>query len=438
MPEHTRRRLLAATGTAAAASLAGCSALPFGDDPTVSGGDLAAVVAEPAPSVPASLPVAMASDHLAETETAIRDDLASVPASVDAAAAPNGAIRDRLTRERDRATEALARATEAQSPWERAGRVRRARSAVGFLVGAWAAIDGDRSVAAVRRDADAVRADLAAFRRTWAYVGADPVDAVVVHDAIAGLVRGCLADLNRVLSATPSDPTAALTVAETDEHLAGARVALRDAAHLFDRLDRGDGVRDRRDTFASAAAALVEQVRTRRRDLGLADGTPTSGVPEGAVPAERALHERERDARRGARIEEFRATGAFPRAVVEAHRELALLGAVETLRARVDAGEAVDPASADDLRTIRRRAREAVATSAADGRTRPLDRLRLHDLAAAIAYYDDDLSRYDADRQVSIPGLGWELAGYVSVAAVARNVVPASDAVAAALTGSGA
>ncbi|MFC7136172.1 hypothetical protein [Halobaculum litoreum] len=129
--------------------------------------------------------------------------------------------------------------------------------------------------------------------------------------------------------------------------------------------------------------------------------------------------------------------GAFPVAVVEAHERLALAGAVETLRARVDAGEAVHPTSVDDVRTIRRRAVAAVGTALSDGSHPALDRLRLHDLVGAIEHYDDDLARYDADRRVSLSGLDRELAEYVAIEALARNVDRASAAVAAALTGDG-
>lgn len=434
MREHTRRRLLAAMGTATVGSLAGCSALPFGNDPSVTGEELASIVSDPPPSISASLPVTIGENYLAAAEAGIREDLDAVPAPLDANAIPNGAIRDRLNRGREQAIDALERTAEAQTPWERADRLRRARSSVGYVVGGWAAIDGDRSVPDVQADAESLREELAEFRRIWAYVGTDPIDAVVVHDAIAGLVRGCVVNLNRVLSRDPSDATAALTVAETDESLTSAQGALRDAEHLFDRLRRGDAVRNHRATLKSAAATLTERVHTRRQALGLDGESSISERSDAETPAARALRDLRQGAYRSARLEERRAEEAFPWAIVEAHEELALLGAIETLQARVDAGEAVDPTSADDVRTIRRRALEAIETAFSEGDHRTLDRRRLHELVGAIEYYDNDLARYDADRQVSLSRLDWELAEYVLVEANARNVNRASAAVVAAIT----
>ncbi len=421
-------------GTATVGSLAGCSVPTFENDPTITGAELASIVSDPPPSIPESLPVTMGANHLAETEAAIREDLDRVPASFDADTIPNGAIRARLTRAREQATAALARTTEAHTPWERAGRLRRARSSVGYVVGGWAAIDGDRSVPDVQADAESLREDLGVFRRKWAYIGTDPTDAVVVHDAIASLIRSCLGNLNRVLSVDPDDATAALTVAETDESLNSAQGALRDAEHLFDRLRRGDAVRNHRATLKSAAATLTERVHTRRQALGLDGESSISDRSDAETPAARALRDIRQDARRSTRLEERRAEEAFPLAIVEAHEELALFGAIETLQARVDAGEAVDPTSADAVRTIRRRALEAIKTAFSEGDHRTLDRLRLYELVGAIEYYDDDLARYDADRQVSLSRLDWELAEYVAVEASARNVNRASAAVAAAIT----
>ncbi|QZP36791.1 hypothetical protein [Halobaculum magnesiiphilum] len=432
-PGRTRRAVLAGAGAAVTASLAGCSGLPFGESrTTVTGEQVSAILAEEPPSIPDRLPVAFAASYLDGTESDLESALASVPAPFDAAAVPNGAMRDHLNRSAAAAREALAGADEEPTPTERAGSLRHARREIGYVAGGWAAIDGDRTIPDVRDDGEALREELGAFRDRWAHLGADAIEAAVVNDAIAGLVRSCIGDLNRVLTTEERDTTTALDVAEADEHLASARGELRDAAHLLDRLRGGDGVRDRRDALASAADALVDHVGERRIDAGLDEGPFTAEADREAPPAERALRDLRDDVRRGD-LGETLESGAFPQTIVGAHGTLAQIGAVETLRSRVDSGEAIDPASAADVDTMRTRAREAVVTVHEEGEYPRLDRLQTHRLAAVLRYVDERLARVDADDEVALSRLDWELRDLVRAEAVARSVGDASVAVARAL-----
>ncbi|WP_435065047.1 hypothetical protein [Halobaculum sp. EA56] len=429
MADRTRRRVVACVGTALGASLAGCSALPFGDrEPTIAGDDLAAIASEPTPSIPDRLPVDIDPSYLGSVADTVRERLDTVPAPLDASHVPNGAMRADLAHARAHATEALAAADDAPTPWERADRLRRARGRAGYLAGGWAAVDDDRTIPDVRGDAERLREDLADFRRAWAYVGADPIDSVVVHHAIGDLLRGCIADLNDVLSARERASTTALDVAEADEALAGARGALRDADHLFGRLADADGVRDRRETFASAAATLAARVDERRRAV-VSTETATGDARTGP-PAVYALAELRERFEYADDVGEARRTGAFPRAILAAHDELATIGAVERLRERVDAGEVIDPESAEDVRAIRSDAREALVEARRESAYPTLDRRRLHELAAGFAYVDDSLGRYDADDEIEIARLRRELARYVSIGATARAVGDASASVA--------
>ncbi|WP_348613031.1 hypothetical protein [Halobaculum rarum] len=434
-PGRTRRGILAGAGAAVAASLAGCSGLPFGDDEaTVTGEQLSRVIEESPPSIPDRIPVGMGRSYLDGVANELESALASVPAPFDAAQVPNGVIRDQLNRESETARETLASADEESTPWERAGSLRRARQETGYVAGGWAAVDDGRTIADVRAGGERLRGELDAFRRRWTYLGTDAIEATVVNAAIAGLVRACIGDLNRVLSARERESTTALDVAEADEQLASVRGELGDAVHIFDRLRGRDGVRDRRDALATAADALVDRVDERRAAAGLDEGAFTAEADGDALPAERALRDLRDGIRRGD-IGETRDAGAFPQAIVGAHNALATIGAVETLRARIDAGEAIDPASAEDVDTIRTRAREAIVAVHADGEYPRLDRLQTHRLAAVLGYVDDELSHFDGDDEVALSRLNWELRDYVRIEAVARSVGDASAAVARALEG---
>ncbi|MXR41835.1 hypothetical protein GRX01_10870 [Halobaculum sp. WSA2] len=432
---RTRRAVLAGAGAALAGSLAGCGALPGGDDEsTVSGDELASVLAESPPAVPERLPVAIEASAATSRADEIDASLAAVPAPLDATQVPNGAIRERLDRAHERANEALARASEASTPWSRMGQLRRAGSEAAFVGGGWEAVDAGRDLGDVRDDGAALRADLRAFRSEWHYRGRDAVEAVVVNDAIAGLVRSCIAALNEVLSAQPDGNATALAVAEADEELATARGAVQDAAHVFERLNAADGVASRREALSAAADALVSSVAERRDAVGIGRGEEPSELDRDALPAERALRDLREDLRRDERPAEARDAGEFPRAIVAAHAALARLGAVERLRSRVDAGEVIDVASAADVRAIRTRAVESVRSAHADGPHPRLDRLRLHRLAATLRYLDDELARVDGGNEVSLGRFRWELSDYARVAATARAVGDASAAVARALT----
>ncbi|UIP00272.1 hypothetical protein Hbl1158_02575 [Halobaculum sp. CBA1158] len=430
---RTRRAVLAGAGAAVTASLAGCSALPFGDDEaTVTGERLSAILDDSPPSIPDRLPVAMDATYLDGVASDLAETLAGVPAPFDADQVPNGAIREQLDDGFETARTALEGADEEPTPWERAASLRRARRETGYVAGGWATIDDGRAIADVRAGGETLRDGLGEFRREWAYLGADPIESVVVNAAIAGLVRSCIGDLNRVLSARERESTTALDVAEADGRLASARGELRDAEHLLDRLREPAGSRDRRETLATAADALVDRVAERRAAAGLDGGAFTAEADREATPAERALRDIRDDVRRDD-IREARDAGALPRAVVEAHDALAKIGAVETLRSRVDAGEAIDPASAEDVDAIRTRALEAVEAVHSEGQHPRLDRLQTHSLAAVLGYLDEQLAAVDAGDEIAISRLDWELRDYVRVEAVAGAVDDASAAVARAL-----
>ncbi|QZY00526.1 hypothetical protein [Halobaculum rubrum] len=428
---RTRRAVLAGAGAAVTASLAGCSGLPFDDDDeaTITGQRLSEVLEEAPPSIPDRIPIGIEASYLDEIANELESALASVPTPFDAAQIPNGAIRAQLNRQSETAREALAGTGEEPTPWERAGSLRRARRETGFVIGGWTAIDDGRTIPDVREDGEAVRGELDSLRRRWTYLGADAIEAVVVNAAIAGLVRACIGDLNHVLSVRERDSTTALDVAEVDERLSSARGELQDAAHLLDRLRERDGVRDRRDALAAAADALVDSVDEGRAATGLDEGVFTAEADREATPAERTLRDLRDDVRRGD-IAETRDAGAFPQAIVGAHNALATIGAVETLRARIDAGDAIDPASVEDVDTIRTRAREAVVAVHADGEHPRLDRLQTHRLAAVLGYVDEQLAHVDADDEIALARLNWELRDYVRIEAVARSVGDASAAVA--------
>ncbi|GAA0233280.1 hypothetical protein [Halobaculum roseum] len=430
---RTRRAVLAGAGATVTASLAGCSGLPIGESqPTVTGERLSTILADEPPSIPDRLPVAFESTYLDDVANDLESALASVPTPFGADQIPNGAMRDRFNRNSAAAREALTAAAEEPTPRERAGSLRHARREVGYVVGGWAAVDDGRTVPDVRDDGEGLREDIHAFRRRWTYLGADAIEATVVNDAIAGLVRSCIGGLNRVLATRERDTTTALDVAEADEQLASARGELRDASHLFDRLRARDGARDRGDALAGAADALADRVADRRAAVGLAEGPFTAEADREATPAERALRDLRDDVRRD-EIGETLATGGFPQAIVGAHGTLAGIGAVETLRSRVGSGEAIDPASPEDVDAIRTRAREAVVAAHEDGEYPRLDRVQTHRLAAVLRYVDDRLARVDADDEIALSRLDWELRDLVRVEAVARSVNDASAAVARAL-----
>lgn len=182
MTRRTRRSLLAATGSALTAVLAGCRGLnPLSDEPPVEY-DESALTSLPGglPPVPSAAPVQPTTAHLG----AARDRVRSLLSDADLARIPNEAVRAKLAREADSARTALARdEREQRSRVDAVAGLTHPRSEAMFVHAGLAAFDGDLTAADVDARRDRHHREAAAFLSDYRYVGPpdDPVGALAEH-----------------------------------------------------------------------------------------------------------------------------------------------------------------------------------------------------------------------------------------------------------------
>jgi hypothetical protein len=427
----TRRGTIALLGT-----LAGCSGTnPLSSESTATELDapaLRSLVDDPAPALPRRLPVDIGTDHLAASERRARTLLDAVPATIESADIPNGAIRERTRRARDRAADSLAAAAAARTPFERLHTFGDARTDARFAAGAWRAIDAGLTRQDLDAAADAVREDRHAIRERWRYVGDDPVDAVLVHAAIERRIDSGRSDVDTGDSRRyrPGNP---LGVGELAEDVERARVAVDDAAHLYDRLRASlDDPTDVRGRLIDARTRLRETFETERETLTSVDSREpwrVEGVDVEDTPAAEALAELYRP------VDPAHDDGwgdtTPARAVTRAHESLVTLAAFTALRDRMREGETFAVESIEDVARARTAAVEALRWADANPSVPPLTRWSLATLADQFGYADDRLG--DTEGGVRTARLRDPVSTYLVVMARARAVPSASERVASAL-----
>jgi len=430
MTRLSRRGALALLGT-----LAGCSgANPLDSEsvpPELDAAAVRAVANGSAPTVPARLPVDIGTDHLAATERRARSLLDAVPASLGPDEIPNGAIREKLRDARRRAAERLSASAEASTPFERLMAFADARTEARFAAGAWRAIDAGLTREDLAAEAEAVRADRRALRERWRYVGADPVEAMLVHAAIEDRIASgrshIIGEPRRYRPGTP------LGVGEIAEEVERARVAVEDAAHCYDRLTASlDDPVDLRPRLIDARRRLHEAFEDKQDALSSVDPREPwriDGVDVADTPAAEALEELFRPVDPS---DDNDWTDAAPaEALTWAHASFVTLAAFRSLRERVREGETFALESAADVNAVRTAAVEALRAAEASPADPALTRHATTGLADQLARADEELSI--EGESVRTSWLRDDAATYLTVAARARATPAVSRRVAAAL-----
>lgn len=417
----SRRDVLALVG---ATALAGCGGLPgLGEESVELDGEAVADVASgETPTIAGPLPVDVGDGYLADSRERAESALASAPLPLTAEEMPNEVMRERLAAEVEHARDLLDAATEAPGVRERLGHLGHAREHARFVATAWAYANDEVALADVRDRAETVRTDAKTYREGWAYVGTDPVRALLVGDAVeawTGTARryATLDDPGQYSTAN------ALGVGERAGSVEHGRAYLADARRVGDRyaasLADPPSVRE---TFATAHESLAETLETRR------DGLPGPDVhdPNDLVDVDRDLQ----GTPAGVALDDlhWRASPSDepdepdePAGdVVERSFDLAGTVAFRSLRDRVAGGETFTVESADELRERRSSAVSAFESAIADSDDRRLARRLLADRSRWFDDVDRDLDRYGDT--VSARSLEYEIGRYVELAAFARAV----------------
>jgi len=436
-----RRRFLALAGTA---SLAGCTDLRglLRDTPEpvpLEGAALRAVADREAPSIPETVPVDVADDHLASSTATAREHLDPVPSPLDASAVPNGAIRQELVEGREEATEALAASAGAASPLEAMDELRHARQHARFVAAGWASVEAGLTYEDVLDDRSPVGDAVDRFRSRWRYVGADPVRASLVHLCIQERVRYVLHHVDDREPRIGPGHSSPLEVGRLAGGLEAARASLADATHVHDRFTASlDEERSLRERFRSAATTLAARVRTRLDTVPEGDHhEPSSYVDRdvdeavavtGLGDLARSLHFADGGA-------DTLARGEFPWAIHGAHQTLVWRRAFRSLRRRIEDGEHATVEAADDVGAIRAAAVTAIDEAATAGSNPRLNHSVLARVARIVAEADRMIVDQADEDTIPLAYVEEPVGRYVMARELARATPPASRTVAAALRG---
>ncbi|RCU47397.1 hypothetical protein DU504_08850 [Haloplanus salinus] len=427
----TRRGALVALG-----ALAGCSgANPLSSEPEPVELDAAAlrgVVDDSAPSLPERLPVGIAEAHVAAGEDRARALLDAVPATLGPDEIPNGAIREEVRRAREGAATEISAAKAESTPFARLEAFGGARAEARFAAGSWRAIDEGLTREDLRGEAETVRSDRRALHDRWRYVGDDPVAATLVHAAIEDRIAS---GRSGVAAGEPRRYRAdnPLGVGELAEEVERARVAVDDAAHIYDRLTATlDDPADLRDRLVDARRRLRDAFEAEREPLSSIDRQEpwqVEGVDVEDTPAAEALEElfRPIDPERDDGWD-----GTTPaEALTWAHASFVTLAAFVALRERVREGETFAVESVTDVDAVRSAAIEALRAAEASPAEPALTRHSTAELAAQLAWVDEELLNEEGSVRTS--WLRNDVGTYLTVMARARATPAASERVAEAL-----
>jgi hypothetical protein len=390
----TRRGFLAATGTAL---LAGCSGLgQFSEDDrkTVFSGDLPDVAdeEEPDPILTDDLPVGVERARLDAARDRTTELLGTVPMAFGPADVPNGYVRQRLIEAAERATDCLEDARTAKTRLSALESLREARGEARYAAAGWAFVADGLTQADVRANHESAVGVAEALRADHEYLGADPVDAALVHARVERHLR-------LVLDGDPPSIYARasplLTVAEWGEHAESADALAADGRYLSERFAASlpDDAGSVEATLTDAATAVGDDLRQRRGEL------PPEPTEEDYDLRER-LHHRLRDEAKDAARRVREAQGPAS-AVLAATEGLVDHGAYDRFRQRADDGEQFGAGSASDVRERRVAALDAIRI-ALDESPRPgLARPVLVDAARTVAWADRDLGRFQGEVRVT-------------------------------------
>lgn len=330
----SRRTVLAGLGTLGAASLAGCSALPLGDNDERRDISLSPETVEPlswpASPFPIAVPGTLATTH----EERATELLEAVPADPTV---PNGAIAEKLRSGRRQAADRLASAVDDPWPTDRLSEWRSRRETVATVRGAYRAATGEDDATAVTEHRQTVRDALGSFVAVHEYRASVPVEAVLVHAPVEGLVRECRRRV-RPDPAYPEDPLAdPFQAGDAVGRVEHARATLADARQLRDVY-----LNERKDP-PSQWSALIEASARLRFAVSQARSSVDGFLDVTESPFEADLEETpartlfEATSRQVtstvATHRQRRDDGDYATAVVEAGQALA---AVEALRAAIE------------------------------------------------------------------------------------------------------
>ncbi|WP_436925904.1 hypothetical protein [Halosimplex amylolyticum] len=421
-PRVTRRGALAVGG---AALLAGCGVPKFlGSGPVeVDGGEVAEIASRDYPQIAEPLPVDVKQAHVATSRERAYSLLAAAPLPLTADELPNGAMREDVHDHAEHARTHLAEAVEVAGTRERLELLAHARGPARTVAATWAYTRDELTAADVREAWESHVADVETFREQREFVGVDPVRAVIVHDVVDRWLADAADD--GVLRSAGEELDTALVVGEHAGAVEEGEAALADARHVYEQfVDSLSDPTSIRERVLAAHDSLDETIDSRLADLPGEDADVLAefeGDLERTVVGEalRSLHS---DLPYEVRVPDDPGAATTLLGRVDG---LAEIGAFETVRDRVEAGDYRTVEDVEDVLEIRRAAVTAMEDAPGACADERLGRTVLADLTGWFDYVERDLSRYDDP--VEVADVADELAVYVGIEAIASATPAAVD-----------
>lgn len=369
---RSRRDVLAGLGAVGASGLAGCAALPFGNDQSddadvsLSTEDIGSLAWPESP-----FPVAVPTDPVNAHRERSRELLAAVPSEPSV---PNGAVAEEIRSNRESAADRLDDEPDESWPTEELSVWRERRKEAACVLGTYRAATGEGDAEAVRERRQGVRDELGSFAADHEYRASSSLEAVLAHAPIEGLVEDCRRRV-RPAPAYPSDPVARpFQAGDAVGRVELARATLADARRLRDAYLSERSETAPQWTALIDASRRLEYAASRTRS-SVADFLDREEPPfradlEGTAGrwlfrrASGYVEAKTEEAR------EHRDDGQFAAAVIEAGQ---ILAGIEALRATIHGirdGEYQSEVTAQSVSGTADRARDAIAAIGEGGHPR--------------------------------------------------------------------
>ena len=416
----TRRGVLAAAGGALLAGCSGLDGITGGADEEIRTTRLPDVTddGESQPVAVETMPIEVERTLLAERVQRATDLLATLPMSFGADDVPNGYVRTQLVEAAEDASGYVEDARTAQSRLAAMRSLQRARSKARYAAAGWGFVEDGTTEAALQSEHEAVVADAHSLRSDHAYLGEDPVEAVLVHAEVEQHLESVLQDRTPSRSMNTDE---LLTVAEWGEHTEYARARVDDGRYLYEQFSESlpADAGSMEQPLTTAGESLVDELQRRKSDL---PAEPTEG--------DHKLVWRLRYRIRVSAESNARNAGSEPgpaSTVLRSARGLTDFRAYDRIRDRIDGGEQFGVEEPADVHDARDQAVEAIRTALDESPRTALARPVLADAAQQVVAADEELARLRGT--VRPARLDDPIRRYVTAAARARSVPAACQEV---------
>ena len=431
--DPSRRRLLVSGGTLAATAvgtvaLAGCSSSPSDDRPPIDAteDELLAIADLERPPEPDELPLEVTEEPIDEGIDRIESLLAGIPDALEEPI-PNEAVRQYVEENRDRARDRLEGLESQPEGYARLAHLVTTRRWAGEAEAAYAAATDDRTTADLEESLSDLETAVATVDDDLTRTGDGSEEAVVVY----ATAERRLDEANRALEeadrARPGTSDVELIGELADRHEWG-RATLEEATYLLERqTEIGDRSFD--DEFESAASTLLDDVRDQIEELPAdvgdagfelfdepVDGTPRERLASDLVSTARGSYEN---------ALEYSETNRLGRSVLTVLGVENDLLAIDRLRTGSDDLVLDRPDDADDVRTAKAGAVDAIESAQEESEGSALAQRRLNVILTSVGSGDRLLER-DAARDATSAAVA-ATANYGLATVQARTLLEATE-----------